>query len=364
MNPRPLLTDQSTVPDIGFDGLFEVEPLLMHSVDENATLLNVSTAWARLLGYEREDLIGRRTVDIMSPKSRAYALTRGLPALYTNGHVSNISYEFLRSDGRPIPVLLSSGAIYDAQGRFSRSLTIITDDRRARYAERELNARNRRDVDGAGALRDLLERLGHDTRTPLGAILGFAGLMEQGELDEAQRGRLAQVLTAAETLRTALDAALADAEARLVPQRRSSTPMSRQGEPPPSLLPLAPLRVLLAVGEASRQDSLREILRAGGHHVVAVANGYEAIEALFAGPIDLAFIDLDMPGLSGPATVAQIRNSGRCFRDIPVIACSGTDDPPALAALRGKGMDGLLPAACTPGTLEAEMRRVLESRSP
>ncbi|SIN80588.1 PAS domain S-box-containing protein [Vannielia litorea] len=350
--------------DHGFDALFLIEPLLLHSIDEHGTLLNVSTAWARLLGYSREELIGRRSVDIMAPRSRAYALTHGLPMLYDRGHVSNISYEFLRADGRPIPVLLSSGAIRDASGRYVKSLTVITDDRRARYAERELDARAQRDHEGAGALRDLLEKLGHDTRTPLGAILGFAGLMEQGELESGQRARLAEVLKAAEALRGALDAALAAAEGGLAPRRRSSSPMPRQDDAPRRRLPLAPMRVLLAVADAAAQDHLRALLRAAGHEVIAVANGYEAIEALFAGPADLAVIDLDMPGLSGPATVSQIRNSGRSFRDVPVIACSGAANPPALSALRGQGMDGLLGPDCTPGTLEAEMRRALEGRSP
>lgn len=365
MNPRPSIQDDSVAPADGLDALFTIEPLLLHSIDESGTLLNVSTAWARMLGYTREELIGRRTTDIMTPKSRAFALTRGLPLLYSAGRVTNISYEFVRADGRPLPVLLSSGAIRDEAGRFLRALTVVTDDRRARYAERELDARNRREADGADGLRDVLERLGHETRTPLGAILGFATLMEQGQLQDSQRARLAEVLSAAETLRKALDAALAEAEGSLAPPRRTTNPPpARPGTPPARQLPLAPMRVLLAVAEAGRQDRLREMLRATGHEVKAVANGYEAIEALFASPTDLALIDLDMPGLSGPATVSQIRNSGRNFHDIPVIACTPEAEPPAFASLRGQGMDGVVTGSCTPGGLEAEMRRALESRSP
>ncbi len=366
MTPLQLLHDAASVPDHGFDALFEIEPLLLHSIDANATLLNVSTAWARLLGYERQEMIGRRTVDFMAPASRAYALTTGLPMLYNRGGVTNFPYEFLRADGRPIPVKLSSGAIRDASGRFVKSLTVITDDRRARYAERELDARDRRDAGAAEAMRLLLERLTHDTRTPLGAILGFAALMEQGDLPAEQRARLQQVMTAAEGLRSAIDAVLSEAESTLSPRRQPSAPMSRPGAkgPPRRQLPLAPMRVLLALGEAHRQDSLRELLRAGGHQVVTVGNGYEAIEALFAGPVDLAVIDLDMPGLSGPATVAQIRNSGRSFRNIPVIACTEDDPAPPLSDLRAQGMDGRVSHLCTQGTLEAEMRRVLETRGP
>ncbi|QDC10673.1 PAS domain S-box protein [Oceanicola sp. D3] len=362
MSPLPQLQNASTEPDAGFDALFSTEPLLLHSIDENGTLLNVSNAWARLLGYSREDLIGKRTLDIMSPESRAYALTTGLPLLFSRGSVTNIPYEFIRADGRPIPVLLSAGAMRDSSGRFLRSLTVITDDRRARYAERELDARDRREAGGSEALRELLERLGHETRTPLGAILGFAALMEQGDLPEEQRARLAQVMKAAESLRAQLDSVLSEAEQSLAQRRKRSAPMGQHGAKglPKQQLPLAPMRVLLALAEAHQQDSLRELLRAGGHQVVTVANGYEAIEALFAGPIDLAVMDLDMPGLSGPATVAQIRNSGRAFRNIPVIACSD-GKAPALSDLRAMGMNAHIPYTCTLGTLDAQIRRALEA---
>ncbi len=67
--------------------------------------------------------------------------------------------------------------------------------------------------------------------------------------------------------------------------------------------------------------------------------------------------------ISGPSTVAQIRNSGRAFRNIPVIAC--TDEAaPSLADLRGMGMNGRISQSCTLSTLEDEMRRALETRAP
>jgi len=368
MSPR-LGIQELDVAEPGFDALFEFEPLLLHSVDANGTLLNVSVAWARLLGYDREALIGRRTVDIMTARSRAYALTRGLPELFKHGHVSNISYEFVRADGRPLPVLLSSGAIRDHSGQYVKSLTVITDDRRARYAERELGERRRREADGAAPMNRMLERLAHDTRTPLNAILGFAGLMELGELSEIQAERLAEILKAARTLREQFDALTTEAETPALPVRRESAPMQRQGSlsdagDTQDVLPLAPMKVLLAEADARQQDAMRERLRAAGHHVVTAANGYEAIEALFAGPVDLAFIDLDMPGLSGPATVSQIRNSGRSFRDIPILACIDEASSAEVTTLRSQGMDGVVPKGAPRGMLEIAMRRALEARSP
>lgn len=362
MNPQ-LLQHDLTVSQPSFDAFFEVEPLLLHSIDAQGTLLNVSAAWARLLGYEREALIGRRMVDTMTPRSRAYALTTGLPLFFTRGHVSNISYEFVRADGRPLPVLVSSAALRDDEGRFVKSLAVITDDRRASYAERALEAQQRRDPPETEAFQQMLERFSHHTRTPLNAIFGFVALMKQNELSGAQAGRLGEILKAAGELRSLLDALLKEVDTG--PAARTE-PAPADLPPPDSRepLPLAPMRVLLADNDATHQDALRELLRAGGHDVVTVANGYEAIEALFAGPIDLALIDLDLPGLSGAATVSQIRNSGRSFRDIPVIACTEAETAPAGAALLERGIDGTLAKPANRSSLDHAMRRALQAKSP
>jgi two-component system response regulator PhoP len=73
------------------------------------------------------------------------------------------------------------------------------------------------------------------------------------------------------------------------------------------------LRILLVEDNAGLQTSLAEILRQAGYAVDVSGDG---IEGLFFGeeyPIDLAIIDLGLPGLSGLDMIRKLREQERQF---------------------------------------------------
>jgi len=67
------------------------------------------------------------------------------------------------------------------------------------------------------------------------------------------------------------------------------------------------LRILLADDAPAGRLIVAELLRQAGHEVVAVADGREAIDVFSNGRFDAALLDIQMPGLDGPGTVAAIR---------------------------------------------------------
>lgn len=65
-------------------------------------------------------------------------------------------------------------------------------------------------------------------------------------------------------------------------------------------------------------------LESKGYSVTLVENGLQAIKAARESFFDLLIVDLKMPGLSGAATIKEIRT----FRpDVPVIVITGSLDP-------------------------------------
>src|SRR5581483_193005 len=105
-------------------------------VKANATLL----AW---LGYERDDLVGRRRLhDLLPPGARIYYETHYAPLLQMQGSVSEIALELLRADGSRLPVLLNSTLVRDESGqpRVIRTTVVDASDRR-RYERELLRAR-------------------------------------------------------------------------------------------------------------------------------------------------------------------------------------------------------------------------------
>ena len=59
------------------------------------------------------------------------------------------------------------------------------------------------------------------------------------------------------------------------------------------------MRILVVDDDAQLADLLAEFLRGAGHAVDVAADGREALRRLQPGAYDLAFIDHQMPGLSG-----------------------------------------------------------------
>lgn len=67
-------------------------------------------------------------------------------------------------------------------------------------------------------------------------------------------------------------------------------------------------------------------LESSGHSVTIAQRGLKGVEAARQSVFDLLIVDLKMPGMSGAATIREIRT----FRpDVPVIVITGSLDPGA-----------------------------------
>lgn len=91
---------------------YERTPLMLHVIDSANRLLMVSDRWLEALGYQREEVIGRPSLDFLTPASRDKAMRSGLPVVRETGRIDDIELQFVTRDGRVRDVLLS--AIADA----------------------------------------------------------------------------------------------------------------------------------------------------------------------------------------------------------------------------------------------------------
>jgi two-component system sensor histidine kinase/response regulator len=86
---------------------------------------------------------------------------------------------------------------------------------------------------------------------------------------------------------------------------------------------LAGLRILLAEDNDINQQIAVELLEGVGAKVDVVANGQEAVDKLFGGPIpppyDVVLMDLQMPVMDGHQATAKIRADTH-FNDLPIFA--------------------------------------------
>jgi CheY-like chemotaxis protein/HPt (histidine-containing phosphotransfer) domain-containing protein len=113
------------------------------------------------------------------------------------------------------------------------------------------------------------------------------------------------------------------------------------------------LRVLLAEDNTTNQLVAQSILKKVGVYCDVVANGFEALKALEAGPYDLVFMDCQMPEMDGFEATEQIRrpDSRVQNRDIPIIAMTAHAMPGAREECLQAGMNDYLPKPVEPQTL-------------
>ena len=121
-----------------FRALYRRTPVMMHSIDHEGRVLSVSDHWLESLGYDRKDVIGRRSTEFMTEESRRYAQEVVLPAFFRTGLCKDVPYQFLKRDGSIVEVLLSATGERNAQGKVVRALAVLVDVTEQKRAEAEL----------------------------------------------------------------------------------------------------------------------------------------------------------------------------------------------------------------------------------
>ncbi|MEM9787700.1 MAG: ATP-binding protein [Pseudomonadota bacterium] len=169
---------QSSDAEDPFEPLFQAAPILMHSINEHGVLLKASRFWADKLGYKIDEMVGRKSVEFLTEQSQIYARDVVLPEFFRTGSIYNIPYDFVRKDGKIVPVLMSAIAQYDAEGAYVRSLAIMFDNTEAKRVAGEFQQKQRMDAIGA-----LVGGVAHDFNNLLAVVQGNLEFLERDPED-------------------------------------------------------------------------------------------------------------------------------------------------------------------------------------
>ena len=118
-----------------YRSLYTNTPAMLQSIDRHGCLISVSEYWLSSLGYTRSEVLGRKSVEFMTPTSRHYAETVVLPEYFQTGVCTEVPYQVVKKNGELMDVLLSAIAERDADGSILRSLAVLTDVTERRRAE-------------------------------------------------------------------------------------------------------------------------------------------------------------------------------------------------------------------------------------
>ena len=86
------------------------------------------------------------------------------------------------------------------------------------------------------------------------------------------------------------------------------------------------MRILIVEDESSLREQLSRGLRGRGYIVDAVADGNEGLYYATQYPVDLAVVDLGLPGMSGMDVIKRLREEGKTFPVLILTARSQWQD--------------------------------------
>ncbi|MGI9500859.1 MAG: sensor domain-containing protein [Geminicoccaceae bacterium] len=159
--------------------LYEQTPALLYSVDAEGRLLSVTRHWLAAMGYDGDEVLGRRSIEFMTPETRERVTAEALPVFRKKGAIRDVPCRMVRKSGETFDALLSVISEHDDGGRVVRSLAVLVDvtERNAALGRlQQSEARLRLALEGAReGLWDWNVETGELYLSPeAGAILGMA----------------------------------------------------------------------------------------------------------------------------------------------------------------------------------------------
>lgn len=118
--------------------LYENAPDGIYSIGHDGTIIEVNNTWLIMLGYEKDEVAGKmKLTDLLSDYGiRIFQNT--FAELKEKGFIGNIDFDLKRKDGTLLPVLMNATAIYDKNGNFLKSRSIVRDNSARKTYERLL----------------------------------------------------------------------------------------------------------------------------------------------------------------------------------------------------------------------------------
>lgn len=148
-----------------YETIFENFPDIIHSVDCDGIIVFTNQRAQDLLGYSRDQLIGMNIRTIYADEVLE-KVEEGFHQLKQEGDRPVIESILKDKDGNLIPVEIRSFSIYDDEGNFLRTLSIIRDIREIKELQNSLIHAGR-----LAAIGELASGIAHDINNPLAVLL-------------------------------------------------------------------------------------------------------------------------------------------------------------------------------------------------
>lgn len=155
-------------------------------VDNNDVILYANQSFVVMSGYEKGELIGKKTTDIFITGENVHTLN-SKNKIRKEGISDIYQVPIKNKSGEQQWWAISGAPNYDSKGNVVGSIGIHLDITQQKRLEIELEKEKVNALESSKAKEVFLANMSHEIRTPLNAIIGFLRELEKQELSEIQK---------------------------------------------------------------------------------------------------------------------------------------------------------------------------------
>ncbi|MHA2296768.1 MAG: PAS domain S-box protein [Candidatus Hodarchaeales archaeon] len=117
---RKLLEEKLRRAEERFRLMFEYAPIGYQSLNMDGDILTVSKGWLKMLGYEKNEVIGHNFSEFIDLNGKEKFKSK-FPLFKTKGRIRGIDYLMQRKNGVYLPVVFEGRVQFDDDGNFKRT---------------------------------------------------------------------------------------------------------------------------------------------------------------------------------------------------------------------------------------------------
>ncbi|MBI5846406.1 MAG: PAS domain S-box protein [Nitrospirae bacterium] len=121
--------------------LYNNAPCGYHSLDKEGRIVSINDTELSWLGYERDEVIGRKIDEFHARESRK-RFKQLFPKFLKSGSIREVEFELIRKDGTLLPILLNATAMRDRDNNFIMTRSTVFDITERKAQERQTEAAN------------------------------------------------------------------------------------------------------------------------------------------------------------------------------------------------------------------------------
>jgi len=125
-----------------FRALYDNAPLSYQSLDEDGCFNDVNPTWLRTLGYEKEEVIGKRFLEFLHPDWKPH-FEKNFPEFKRRGYVHDVQFKIRHKDGHYLDISFEGCIGYWPDGRIRQTYCVFQDITERKQTEKKLQESER-----------------------------------------------------------------------------------------------------------------------------------------------------------------------------------------------------------------------------